>query len=502
MNPAFAAMRSWLGGGLLVALCLVAVSPAAAAECPARPDDSAWPEEQLLRLLEPIYQFQLQKPALPDPKVLNTAYDLARLRTHLLEDGLASPVLRAYALVNNRYARSKPEEILVSEDSLLCLLDPFSSVLLSDGLAHHYVFVERVALAPGVVRLADAWAQDSFLIGSDLPEDMRGRLEKRPSGAVTIVAPIKTFRSFLVGAIVEDNDAFARRVAAIDEVKRDPEDLTGLGLSIASGQEPASFALAIPYLQKAVAQAAGPAKKRAQLELAYLCLMAVLYNTSSRSEADRYGGMLRELLRNGDASFPEMSAERLTRIGQRYLELSRLQDSYRDLVEQSYDYLGLAIERDPGYADAFQTRAEAFFGQGKMDGALSDAREAYRLNTAQIRQVIRTPGADFVDRFYQFGPGISIVGELNGRRWRLLNLLAAIYGAKGMQDDKLAIAQEATRLAPIDPAGWMLVAEAQFALSRIADARQSARHAVELASAGDERAKVTARLAAILGAPN
>ena len=76
--------------------------------------------------------------------------------------------------------------------------------------------------------------------------------------------------------------------------------------------------------------------------------------------------------------------------------------------------------------------------------------------------------------------------------------LASIYGKKGMQKEKLSVAQEETRLAPIDPTGWALMAEAQYALGRPGKAGQAAQRALFLAKEPDEHAAMAARLQKIL----
>jgi hypothetical protein len=384
------------------------------------------------------------------------------------------------------------------------------------------------------MEIIDAWPRESFLIGSDLQPEDRGRLvplrpandgapkrgtrsrtdprDRRaaspgpapstsPSGApreiFIIDVPVRTVSSFLVGAIFPESDQFVQRVRQISDIDSDIENLLAIGLSIFRKGQPASFTPAIEYIQKAVAVAkrvgANSKLRLVQNELAYVFLMSALTGHNK----SLYMRNFSDLSTGEKLKWEEMGLDHLIELAAAFFEreeqLGRDKAFNRVMAEK---LASIAIGLDSNRDDAYLLRATTHLDDGNYDLALTDALDAYRLNTAQIRKVIRKPTNDYLDFWYQFGRGVSIVADINELRQPIFEILERLYTEKKMYNELLAMSSEVNRLIP--GLGPVFRAEAEWGLGRVEAARASADEALKRAQSVSQTDYVKAKLGVIL----
>jgi hypothetical protein len=450
--------------------------------CPRPEVLSGWSMLSIAQYWGIFYEQQKKHPQLIDERVANTNYPIGRFRTKLTEQ---FPGKRPFAVVSDRFSRSYLEEISIPSDKLLCLVAPPATLLLSDGTANHYVSMEGIDQAGKRMTLADAWPEQSFLIGSDLPPESRGKLlEVPPVGGVLIDVPTSTVSSFLVGAIfLEDPDGFIKRLRKLVDLYGDAANLLAIGLTLYSPEKPETFKFSLEYLGKSV-EAAKKAKltdigEAAKHELAYALLMSM---TSLSSEVTQ------ETKESYLARYKQMGGDGLLRDGSARLEdLVNLSIRFEEggMLNYAYFYANLAVVRDASSDDAHLQRAKILNASHNYEKSLPDAIEAYRLNTLRIRNFLRDPKDDFLDFFYtQFGGTGDLIAanslnDIANERLNIFQELADSYSGMKKYEELLSLGREVDRMLPRYYLGPTMRAEAEFELGQNDLAKEDVKEAIK-----------------------
>jgi hypothetical protein len=469
----------------LVALFGACAMPALA-ECPSGADSSSRTMQEMFAIQE-AYAQQRSGLKLPDPTLINTEYSLGRLRTLFQDRDLPNmdSDLRAYVVISNRYQRAYEEEIVIPVDSLICILTPVAVILISDGIAHHYVGIEHIDRQNGVAYIIDGWPKESFLVSEELPEKSRGRLQGTKETGITIAIPIASLSQYLIGAMFIEGENFVQRIKSVHDLDKEPANLIALGLSVFRNDEPSSFAKSIATLRQAdaVARETGDAaaERGAKKGLAYVLLMSALKGRSTYG-TDAVNSYTAEYEKLEQAGFgwKGYSVDRLVSLADVY-KRRKAWLTARQLASQ-------AITTAPDDERGYMSRALILAETDSIDAALVDAKQAYRLNTARIRRVILTPGDDFVDRFFDERGNVSVYKEIGYQREGILFCLANGYSKKRLFNELLAVAIETEKLQRGSGyiEGSVMHAEALVGLGNREEARALA---AELFSKGNEQTK-------------
>jgi hypothetical protein len=406
----------------LVVLLLILGAPTqrAFAACDPAAAASSFPSFALAAAIRDAYKKQTSGPNLPDPKVIDTRYDVGRLRNlfqHLDLPKFPSQ-FRVYAVVSNRYQRSYREEILIPVDALICLLRPMTAILISDGITNHYVTIDHIDEPSSTAYIVDGWPKESFLVSQELAENERGRLENIDLG-ITIALPLRTLSQYLIGAMLIDTDGFREQVRLVDsDLEKEPGNLIALGSSRLREDQRDSYPNSIELFRKAAEAARitgdGNFENGAKQELSYALAMSVMRGAVAGEQANSY---LQEYnkMENEGFGFNSYAVDRLLSVGDVFLR-SRNAKMANQLATQ-------AITSSPDDERGYIFRASTLTSTGDDDAALLDAEHAYRLNTALIRHVILVQADDFLDKFFDQYGDVSIYRELSDRRAALLFLV-------------------------------------------------------------------------------
>jgi hypothetical protein len=296
----------------------------------------------------------------------------------------AVPSALYFAFYNDRFAGEEGATVSMPRAHLWWLVAPGDSVLLSDGIVHHYTMVSSVDRATKRIAFADPW-EDRLFLKQDL--NMAGVAAIPVEGMRGLTITGEEFERVVVG--LETIDTPKLLESYLDQFpaqRRNSRLLLEFALAILDAEREDLTPTAAAYADQALfAALLAPAHERESIAaILYLALNVALHKARASAEplaakpfADR---LYRLLLDYTEPALQEhLSIEQLCRMAN---AAGWAQD-----FDRATQLFQLAIERQPNHVQARHLRASAFFHRKEFSAAIDDALVALEANAREIAEL-------------------------------------------------------------------------------------------------------------------
>lgn len=333
-----------------------------------------------------------------------------------------------FAFYNDRFAGEDGATASLPRAHLWWMVAPGDSVLLSDGIVHHYTRVSAVDRTADRVTFLDLW-EDRFFLKEGL--NMAGVAAVPAEGARGLSVSAEEFQRVVVGLETIDTPALLERyLDDFPEQRRNARLLFEFGNMLLDAEREDLTPAAAAYLDQALFAAllAPPAERERIAAVLYLALNVALQKARGSGEPlaakpfeDR---LYRLLLDYTEPALQEgLSVEQLCRMANAA--------GWAQEFDRAAQLFELAIARDSEHVQARHLRASAYFHKKEFEAAIEDALVALDANAREIarlqkeRDALDPRGAMPIEMAEQ---------KLAGRRSlrsRIYGVLTACYGGAG-----------------------------------------------------------------------
>ena len=389
----------------------------------------------------------------------------------------AIPSALYFAFYNDRFAGEEGATVSLSPAHLWWLVAPGDSVLLSDGIVHHYTMVSSVDRSAERVAFADPW-EDRFFLKEGL--NMAGVSAVPVDGVRGLTVSADEFQRVIVGLETIDTPALLERyLDNFPEQRRNFRVLLELGLAVLDSEREDLTPIAAAYLDQALFAAllAPPHERERIAAVLYLALNVALFKARSSAEAlaakpfeDR---LFRLLLDYTEPLLQELlSVEQLCRMANAA--------GWAKDFDRASRLFQIAIARQPDHVQARHLRAAAFFHRKEFAAAIEDALIALAANGREVAQFQQE--RDALDP--RGATPITMAEQRLAGRRRLRSdiyaVLTASYAGAGQWPEAEKHAQDWHMLKPHDSSPLAVLARARQMAGDGESARQFYQQAADL----------------------
>lgn len=394
----------------------------------------------------------------PRPMPQTTLHDLKQRFAGSAPSG-SGPLPEAlfFAFYSDRYNVEPEKGVTLPPEHLWWLAMSEDTALLSDRITHHYTTIGSVDRNGERISFSDQWPDDFFLLPG---RNTIGVAAKRDPG---LSVTKDEFLRSITGIVTWDTPALIDSyLDAFPEQKDNVDLLIRFGYALLDAEADIIAAAATGMLVHAARLAASSDLQQAEraASLAYLAGRCGIYY-ASRADDEAAVAMLKGLLHPITSVIDHARLEK----GLSPRELTRLGCSAGNVrdFQSALSVLGLALDKDPDFEDAYWLRATAHLQCDNVNSAAEDAEQALVHNQKALDRL--SEERDQLDprgRFELEWKNNQIEGR-RGRRISELSVLSEARAKQGEFDAARNASEEVIRLRPDDPVGYAGLAKVELA---------------------------------------
>jgi tetratricopeptide (TPR) repeat protein len=334
------------------------------------------------------------------------------------------PDTAEFAIWSTRTRSALDSGLAVPPEHLWWFVERGDTVLLSDGVTHHFTSAAHVDREAGTISFADLWPEDFFLQQdcNTLGIASVGTRITRAEFARAAVGLVTWDRLPLLDAYLQAYPAQAQSAALQCRIGH---------MILAIGVDPLTTFAAMRFsMARDLARAAGDTALElecaARLYLSAMCGFAEMMRAGVEGMAGEMTRLLRDLQTSHapEELEAQLKPQELARLGFCVSQVGR-----HDVADRAATR---AIALDPGFEDSYWLRAAARFEQGRPQDALADVESFLDINDRDMAELKRQRSATHPENNIEPGRIDGAMGEHVFRRTTVLEL--AVRAAAQLKD--------------------------------------------------------------------
>jgi len=296
----------------------------------------------------------------------------------------AVPSALYFGFYNEQFAGEEGATASLPRDHMWWMVSRGDSVLLSDGIVHHYTVVGDVDRAAGLVSFIDPWPERFFLKeGLNMSGVAAKTVEEMPGLAITGAE----FQRVIVGLETLDTPAMLERyLDAFPVQRRNARLLLEFGQALMDAEREDLAPSAAAYFDQSLfAALLAPESERERIAAhLYLALSVALERARGSAEpvsAKPFEDRLYRLLldHTEPALQQRLSVDQLCRMANAA--------GWAQNFDRASNLFALAISRQPDHVQARHLRASTSFRRNEYAAAIPDALAALESNAHELAQL-------------------------------------------------------------------------------------------------------------------